>query len=332
MKRRGFTLIELLVVIAIIAILIALLLPAVQQAREAARRTQCKNNLKQLGLAMHNYHDVYNQFPINHYNAGTPWGNNLTVLVGLLPYLDQAPLFNGINFSATTNVTLYPVNGKRLGEYLIPGFSCPSDGESLVATAQNMRRCSYAPSIGAQALKSGVAACNLATYAGTYPAGMGLDTDNDGEDPFNRGNVRSDFGIGSQISGMFGRGRFYGWGASIRDVTDGTSNTILMGEIRMSCNQFSPTWGWSWPESLWYATTAPINWNTCAGTAGYGANPCLSDVGNNWNSVFGFKSLHVGGCHFLLTDGSVRFLSQNLDKLTYARLGDRHDGGVVGEF
>jgi prepilin-type N-terminal cleavage/methylation domain-containing protein len=332
MKRHAFTLIELLVVIAIIAILIALLLPAVQQAREAARRTQCKNNLKQLGLALHNYHDVYNQFPINHYDAGTPAGNNLTVLVGLLPYIDQAPLFNGIDFGATRNVTLYPVGGKRLGEHAIPGFFCPSDGEAAVASTQNMRRTSYAPSMGAQMMKSGIAACNLATYAGTFPAGMGLDTDNDGEDPFNRGNVRADYGIGSQISGIFGRGRFYGWAAGIRDITDGTSNTIVMGEVRMSCNLFSPTWGWAWPESLWYATTAPINWNTCAGTAGYGANPCLSNANNNWNSIFGFKSLHTGGCHFVLGDGAVRFISQNLDKLTYARLGDRFDGGVVGEF
>jgi len=331
-KRSGFTLIELLVVIAIIAILIALLLPAVQQAREAARRTQCRNNLKQLGLAMHNYHDVYKQFPINHYDAGTPWGNNLTVLVGLLPYIDQGPLFNGINFGATRNVTLYPVNGKRLGEHLIPGFICPSDGTAEVATAQNMRRCSYAPSMGAQFLDSGVAACDLGVYTGKYPAGMGLDNDNDGEDPFNRGNVRADYGIASQISGMFGRGRFYGWGASIRDVTDGTSNTILMGEIRMSCNSFSPTWGWAWPESLWYATTAPINFNTCPGTPGLGSNPCSSTASNNWAPMFGFKSLHTGGAHFTFCDGSVQFLSENIDKLTYARLGDRWDVGVVGQF
>jgi len=330
MKRRGFTLIELLVVIAIIAILIALLLPAVQQAREAARRTQCKNNLKQLGLALHNYHDVYNRFPVNHYDAGTPAGNNLTVLVGLLPYIDQAPLFNGINFGATTNITVYVVNGKRVSDYLIPGFVCPSDGTAVEPLTTGARRCSYAPSMGAQSLQSGVG-CNLATYAGTFPAGMGLDTDNDGEDPFNRGNVRADYGISSQVSGAFSRGRFYGWGAAMKDFTDGTSNTILMGEIRMSCNLFSQ-WGWAWPESLWYATTAPINFNTCPNTAGFGSTPCATNNGSNWNAIFGFKSLHTGGAHFVMGDGSVRFLSENLDKLTYARLGDRHDGGVVGEF
>jgi prepilin-type N-terminal cleavage/methylation domain-containing protein/prepilin-type processing-associated H-X9-DG protein len=334
MKRFGFTLIELLVVIAIIAILIALLLPAVQQAREAARRTQCKNNLKQLGLAMHNYHDVYKQFPVNHYDAGTPRGNNLTVLVGLLPYIDQAPLFNGIPFASTVNITITPVAGgtKQVREFQIPGFMCPSDGEAFVLTGNGSARTSYAPSIGAQFLDSGIAACDLGVYTGKFPAGMGLDNDNDGEDPFNRGNVRSDYGISSQISGMFGRGRFYGWGAAIRDVTDGTSNTILMGEIRMTCNAFSPTWGWSWPESLWYATTAPINFNTCPGTPGLGSNPCSSTASNNWAPSFGFKSLHTGGAHFVFADGSVHFVSQNIDKLTYARLGDRWDGGVVGEY
>jgi prepilin-type N-terminal cleavage/methylation domain-containing protein/prepilin-type processing-associated H-X9-DG protein len=331
MKRRfGFTLIELLVVIAIIAILIALLLPAVQQAREAARRTQCKNNLKQLGLALHNYHDVYGQFAMNHYDAGNPRGNNLTMLVGLLPFIDQGPLFNGIDFRATQNVTLFPVNGKRLGEYRISGFGCPSDTSTSQATSQNMAYTSYAPSIGAQLMQSGFG-CNLRTVVGAFPAGQGLDPDNDGEDPFDRKNPRSDTGNPAQISGIFGRGLFAPWAAKIRDVTDGTSNTIMMGEIRPTCQTFS-VWGWAWPESLWYATTAPINLNTCPGTANYGSTPCHNNNGNNWNAAYGFKSLHTGGAQFLLCDGSVRFISENLDRLTYARLGDRHDGGVVGEF
>ena len=100
-KPGGFTLIELLVVIAIIAVLIALLLPAVQQAREAARRTQCKNNMKQFGLALHNYHDTLNMFPctINAGNFSAP--NGVGAMVHLLPYIDQAPLFNTINFTST---------------------------------------------------------------------------------------------------------------------------------------------------------------------------------------------------------------------------------------
>jgi prepilin-type N-terminal cleavage/methylation domain-containing protein len=128
-RLRGFTLIELLVVIAIIAILIALLLPAVQQAREAARRSQCKNNLKQLGLAMHNYHDVHNKFPVGHYSCC--WG---TWMVAILPYIEQAQLFSlyqnsggndatGPRYGAAPNSTL--VTNRRLS-----ALSCPSDKDS----------------------------------------------------------------------------------------------------------------------------------------------------------------------------------------------------------
>lgn len=331
--RRAFTLIELLVVIAIIAVLIALLLPAVQQAREAARRTQCKNHLKQFGLAMHNYHDTFNMLPINRYDAGLTngyRGNNLCVFMGLLPYIDQAPLFNGIDFMSA-NLTLVVVNGKRVCDYHIPGFTCPSDpGGTENDPTTGAARSSYAPSIGSQQLQSN-AGCNLATWAGTYPTGMGFDNDGDGEDPFNRGNVRSDYGISSQISGPFGRGYFSPYGAKMSHLTDGTSNTILMGEILMDCNLYSP-WGWAWPESLWYATTAPINFPTCPGQPGYGSNPCFSNNSSNWNATFGFKSKHVGGAQFLLGDGSVRFIGQNIDRLTYARLGDKADGGTIGDF
>lgn len=173
--------------------------------------------------------------------------------------------------------------------------------------------------------------CNLAASAGTYPAGMNLDPDGDGEDPFNRGNTRSDYGVASRISGAFGRGRLTPWSSRLRDFTDGTSNTILMGEIRMSCNPFG-TWGWTWPESLWYATTAPINYPTCPDSPGLGMNSCAQNNSGAWSTIFGFKSKHIGGCHFLLADGSTHFISENIDRLTYARLGDRWDSGVVGQF
>ena len=118
----------------------------------------------------------------------------------------------------------------------------------------------------------------------------------------------------------------------MRDLADGTSNTILMGEIRMACNLYSPDWGWAWPESLWYATTAPINFPTCPEDPGFGTNPCFTNVNTNWNAAFGFKSKHEGGEQFLLGDGSVRFIQENIDRLTYARLGDKNDGGVIGDF
>jgi len=337
-RRRAFTLIELLVVIAIIAVLIALLLPAVQQAREAARRTQCKNNLKQFGLGLHNYHDTYNQWPINSYNGQreandppNPFGNNQTVLVGLLPYLEQGPLYQGIDFRGpgSNNITLYVVNGKRVGQYKIPLFACPSDPyvDSLTP-GENMAKTSYAPSIGSQLIQSNVG-CNLATHAGTFPAGMGLDPDNDGEDPFNRGNARSDFPKQS-VSGPFSRGTFGPYNSGMKNMTDGTSNTILMGEILMDCNSFSPTWGWAWSESTWYATTAPINFPTCKGDPGYGTTPCHRE--NAWNAAFGFKSKHTGGAQFVLGDGAVRFVNESIDRTLYRNLADVADGAVTAEW
>ena len=118
-KNRGFTLIELLVVIAIIAILIALLLPAVQQAREAARRSQCKNNLKQLGLATHNYHDSHNVFPISHGDTGNSFGWRAMIL----PYVDQSPLYNKINF----NGNIVDAGNLEIAQTPLGLFHCPSD-------------------------------------------------------------------------------------------------------------------------------------------------------------------------------------------------------------
>jgi prepilin-type N-terminal cleavage/methylation domain-containing protein len=332
--NRGFTLIELLVVIAIIATLVALLLPAVQQAREAARRSTCKNNLKQLGLACHNYHDVHGQLPINAYDRRG--GNNQTVLTALLPFIEQSALYDGIDFRSR-NITTYPVNGVPLGKHIIQTFQCPSNPDTVESSLQRYGITSYAPSIGAQAMLSGNG-CRLNTHAGvSYASVAGLDTNNDGEDPFNRGNNRADYGRPGEVSGMFSRGTAAPWwGAKFRDVSDGLSNTIMMGEIRMSCNQHFSEWGWAWPEGLWYATTAPINYPTCLDDPGHSEtdpNPCRRNTaGLNYNTLFGFKSSHQGGCHFVLADGAVRFISENISMLTYAQLGDRNDGTVVGEF
>ncbi len=99
----------------------------------------------------------------------------------------------------------------------------------------------------------------------------------------------------------------------------------------MACNLYS-NWGWAWPESLWYATTAPISYNTCPGSVGYGSHPCMSNAGSNYSAIFGFKSVHTGGAHFVLGDGAVKFISDAIDRLTYSRLGDKADNGAVGEF
>ena len=145
-RSRGFTLIELLVVIAIIAVLIALLLPAVQQAREAARRTQCKNNLKQLGLALHNYHDTYNLFPGASF-CGTTGTSSIahchTWIESLFPYFDQAPLFNQINFNVANH---QDVNPTVLNNVKLQALMCPSDPDSGVYP--NSRESGYTPGTG----------------------------------------------------------------------------------------------------------------------------------------------------------------------------------------
>lgn len=360
-RRRAFTLIELLVVIAIIAILIALLLPAVQQAREAARRTQCKNNLKQLGLAMHNYHDVFNRFAsnINIIWSGPPFttanrgwgGSQASHLVLLLPYIEQAPLYTSINFANSAVIKPWNtnVNGKLLNEIVIPGFICPSESrESLLATQVNdpngattnppRAMTNYAGCTGST-FQASLTGCNLSSIVGN--GGPLYDPNDDGEDWFGRATLgqhaRTDTPSPSNISGVIPRSS---WAAGIKDITDGTSNTILMGEVRGACSDALGYWGpgggggWADSESLWFSTTAPINFPTCPGENGIpprGAVPACNSV-RSWNTSMGFKSQHVGGAQFLLCDGSVRFISQNIDHNTYQMLGDRWDGFVVGEF
>jgi prepilin-type N-terminal cleavage/methylation domain-containing protein len=325
--RYAFTLIELLVVIAIIAILIALLLPAVQQAREAARRTQCKNNLHQFGLALHNYHDVAQQFPCSIWvweGTGAPaphWSDSSrgSYLCQILPYIDQAPLYNALNFNAVgpawgpTNFEgLTDAKGKLYRHYLIPAFQCPSETSSAIIG--HSARNNYAMSIGAQQMDSNAGMCPQYVFGGGF---------------FNNGSVGHANGIrADQISGIVSR---MSWAANFRDITDGTSNTIAMGEIRPLCGDHTIN-GWMHFNANWIATTAPINYPIrCWGEGGFpGANDCNN--WSNWSTSQGFKSMHTGGAHFLLCDGAVRFLSENVDYRTYQALGDRRDGKPIGEF
>ena len=335
-RRPAFTLIELLVVIAIIAILIALLLPAVQQAREAARRTQCKNNLKQLGLALHNYHDNYGIFPSN----GMVWGwtpnqgvVSLTVwdspnyskgspFVMLLPYLDQAPLYNKINFNLSSieqgmNGQSNATPGVMANNITIPGFNCPSDSSGVFVNGVAVA--TYAFSNGAQ----------------NYPAGNGC-TSYPPPSPKNPGGYNGSwFGNGNwghgntnrpeDNSGFTSRG---GWSARIRDLVDGTSNTIAYGEIRPECSDHARG-GWVHANAMWFGVQPPINFKTCPGDDTVG-NPCNADW--NWNTSQGFKSRHVGGAHFLLADGAVKFINENIDYANYQRLGDRRDGEPISNY
>jgi prepilin-type N-terminal cleavage/methylation domain-containing protein len=329
-RRRGFTLIELLVVIAIIAILIALLLPAVQQAREAARRTQCKNNLKQLGLALHNYHDVHKVFPpgsVGQGHAGyeymtggatkhpsQPRFHNHTGLVLLLPFLEQTPLYNSWNQQHATswaNTPTYmvytaadvlgdPNVNAAFAKTPVDVFTCPSDNGTPYYTGINEY---YSIS---------------ATVDGGYKTSYGLNTH------YNE----YYYGHWWQYSGIASRHLF---GAdsksSVRDVRDGTSNTVAMAEqTRERPSGVSQSWAYVGHVA------AGVYF---AGDWGYPINGILAGYPHITYGVYPWMlagSVHTGGLHVLMADGAVRFVSENIALTTATALGRISDGTVIGEF
>lgn len=349
-RRRGFTLIELLVVIAIIAVLIALLLPAVQQAREAARRSQCKNNLKQLGLALHNYHDVYNMFCPYAGGSGAPAGGTslrtrISGVVALLPYFDQNAISSQVAALASGSGSNPPWVAVAPWLNSVPVMTCPSD-------------VGLTPPNGAFRGKRNYVFCAGDSFAG------------------NGDNTTSATPIIVQTRGLFGALVCYGF----RDCTDGSSNTIAMAEASapVAGNGFGavsstlsvatpsacqalynkstrvyPGGGWTgdttrgyrWGDGAAYfsafSTATPPNSASCftAGTA------------NHWfQGMFNSSSWHVGGVHCLMGDGAVRFISENIDAGNQAAalpgatgggaspygvwgaLGTRAAGEVVGAF
>ena len=327
---KGFTLIELLVVIAIIAILIALLLPAVQQSREAARRTQCKNNIKQLSLALHNYHETHSLFPIGEgfgyskVDDGSncdsaprraPW----TVLC--LPFLDQANLYENFNFSERFH-SLYsesPSSGQNhdASNENVTGFHCPT------FSAPDYLHTNYFGVMGG--------GHNQAYWAHSSRPGRAF---------WNNG-----------ILHVNSRSR-------LRDITDGSSNTVIVGETKY---QLGPSGrsdgvraGWAssvrgcvnaTPGVTAAVTDVPINSYKGDGNTGdtlftIGTTSSDPSFRGSVNGVASdqnlqgraFGSGHVGGCHFGLADGSVRFISENIEISTLQHLAIRNDGQVIGEF
>ena len=346
-RKRGFTLIELLVVIAIIAVLVALLLPAVQQAREAARRTQCRNNLKQIGLALHNYHETHQVFPPAYVGSigvsgtasgvsfpddnsngpsGFAWGTLL------LPQLDNAPLYNKLNLSLPCwDPVNLPLASTKLQAFLCPSCSGGSDGFVVErwtsgSSAAPSRPAAYSPALF-------FSHAHYLTNAGIHQ-------------PWGRSPAYSDdFSIAEPIPAT-GKaatqdGPFYR-NSRIRaaDVSDGMSNTVFIGEHSSSLS--NKTWYGTVP----YAATCPkpawpSECNSAGCLVGAHSGPDTHDhpqvIIHAPNHPFGHTdemySEHGGGAHVLYGDGSVRFISQFIDGFQWVNMSTRNGGEVVsGEY
>ena len=340
-SRRGFTLIELLVVIAIIAVLIALLLPAVQAAREAARRSQCVNNLKQLGLGLHNYHQAVGSFPMgvskNQLNTDQAWGH-WSAQALLLPYMEQQPLYNAANFNFRVDGGVpngYTFNA-TVTQTLISTFLCPSDSE---AGRRSGNINNYLLSCGTTSI---------------------------------RGQITNGQYVPTRTSGMFGWQFTY----DIAAIVDGTSNTIAASEGIVGPNPSKATPGatkmgigglttyYDVTSTLTAGQTAPgtviptllqncvkgTNNNTTRGnqwangnlnytmfntivppnSKQYSFGGCKSDLGgSDYSEYVNANSFHPGGCNVLMGDGSVKFIKESVSWTTWWALGTRNGGEVI---
>lgn len=314
-RRPGFTLIELLVVIAIIAVLIALLLPAVQQAREAARRSQCKNNLKQLGLALHNYHDTFTIFP-----PGGNYPGYASFFVAILPYMDQAPGYNKIDFTSDFDTrsgyrTFTAAQSAIYSTLFVPGLNCPS---SELISFGISRTCSPNTLQIQRPHYVGISGAVISPVDGTTNS-----------------NTASTYGwqVTNGVLACDG-------GTRIRDMIDGVSNTMMVAEQGRPLdtgldNRSSMHCGGAW-EGCYYAGGATATSQFCQNLTNlaYGINKMgpLSYAANPYESSNPISSRHVGGAHALRGDGTVVFLSDNINFTTLLRLASKNDNQVIGEY
>ncbi|QDS86440.1 hypothetical protein EC9_06020 [Rosistilla ulvae] len=323
-SRDGFTLVELLVVIAIIGILVGLLLPAVQAAREAARRMQCSNNLKQIGLAMHNYHDTYQVFPSGCYDSnpktsspGDAANNNngFGWATGLLPFIEQSALHDQISNETDGFARSWQdANGDgsasdpiASASVIIDAYVCPSD-----------------PMSGINTDKSSLGKSNYLAVAGH--SAVQRDANGNGK---------------STQNGMF----FENSDRRFRDVTDGTSNTLFVSERTtkndradsLQCGGTDCNWAggiWIGPRIIgasegWHTGLRLLDvTNVGGGSLTYGFGRTTASWADDWTA----KGCHPGGMQVTLGDGSVRFVTETIDLIVYKNLHTPQDGNVIGPY
>jgi prepilin-type N-terminal cleavage/methylation domain-containing protein/prepilin-type processing-associated H-X9-DG protein len=324
-STSGFTLVELLVVIAIIGILSALLLPAVQAARESARRTQCTNQLKQIGLALHQYHNTYNSLPFGNWNR---WATDPpppaavdhlesrgSALHLIMPFMELQAVVNQIDFARTRTELIEtqttPVPFFKLRAQRVAAFICPSTVQEVADLVVSSS--TYAGSAGPQSLtQSGPVRGQPCTCVQPYNAyAIPRPRMAAAPGPFGQINsVREQLGVQATTFGQ---------------IRDGLSNTIFFGETRPKCTAVARlSWAHSNNGCGTISTIVPINYDSCGDLNTWrSVDGCKTSC--NANVELGFKSNHPGGAMFLFGDGSVTFLSQTIDHQTYQYLGAMSD-------
>ncbi len=335
--RKGFTLIELLVVIAIIGVLIALLLPAVQSAREAARRAQCTNNLKQLALAAHNYHDAVNSFPTGMYLHpvfGPPelaW-NNSSWLVLLLPQYEQQNLYDAVNFSIMWGENLggswrwNPIymgqQNATVRETVIDALVCPSDdSEDRDNTNADeiwndlAAGTSYVGNMGDNCLAcaGGLGDSRNGQVILCPSTGLPCRLPQLGHNRLSSEQLQNGTTAGSGI--------YWAWGSnvSIARIKDGTSNTFMAGEQIRRVTRWN---SWVQANQSVGSTAVPLNYRFVDSNGNY-------PIVNNWTWQISFRSEHPGGANFAFCDGSVQFIKESIDFSVYQALSTRKGGEIV---